>query len=92
MQSGSSADDAGEAADGRSPRRPVGGGGGEKKKKNTKEAAESLTLAVDCNSCRTTRRLCLCSSHRSPGGERGRGKGWGEGEEKGSEVQREACS
>ena len=33
----------------------------------TKETSDSLTPAADCNSCRMTRRPCLCSSHRSPG-------------------------
>lgn len=39
---------------------------GEKQVK-TKETSDSLTPAADCNSCRMTRRSCLCSSHRSPG-------------------------
>lgn len=38
---------------------------GEKQVK-TKEMSDSLTPAADCNSCRMTRRPCLCSSHRSP--------------------------
>lgn len=37
------------------------------KKVKTKETSDSLTPAADCNSCRMTRRPCLCSSHRSPG-------------------------
>lgn len=54
-----------------------------------KEAAASLTLALDCNSCRTTRRLCLCSSHRSPG-EKEEGKGETErGSERGLFVNHE---